>query len=140
MLRTQYRMHPDICAFVSYHFYSKVKNGVLQGQLGTDSCVEKARLSNVPANEAISWYNVEGDERMVSTSLYNELEVQTIGNMLWSSVMEFLSDRKSVLILTFYAAQQKKLQGIVNYLDLEQYVPVMTVDSAQGSEADLVSP
>ena len=54
--------------------------------------------------------------------------------------MEFLSDKKSVLILTFYAAQQKKLQGIVNELHLEQDVPVMTVDSAQGSEADLVSP
>ena len=54
--------------------------------------------------------------------------------------MDFLNDRKSILILTFYAAQQKELQWIVNYLHLEQHVPVMTVDSAQGSEADLVSP
>jgi hypothetical protein len=141
MLKTQFRMHPTICKFVSKSFY--------KGELRTDN--SKIRASdNCPANKVISWYNHHGDEFLHSTRSYeNETEVRRIEGMFFApgeyGIDPILYARKSILVLTFYSAQLNLLQSVLRpwaeeyNRDGNERMKIMTVDGSQGSEADLVS-
>ncbi len=135
-LEQQYRMHPDICTFVSNAFYDgKLKSGI---------SAESRRCSpQINEGKALAYINVPitlgGEMGGGSGSRMRRAEVDVIMRELQSIVRN--DPGKKIGIITFYSAQAKALiDGIQNILDEEQkrFVEVGTVDAFQGKEYDYV--
>jgi|LauGreDrversion4_2_1035121.scaffolds.fasta_scaffold01480_2 hypothetical protein len=148
MLKEQYRMHPDICGLVSELFYA--------GELVTGERVKVARLNVVGGG--LSWRNypdvdAESDGKLKKC---NAVEVDLIGAFMCDELPDLLSQGKSVAIITFYKQQYLELMkmgeamGMVRTQEECKNAPpgagrfkdpnfrIVTVDAAQGSEADVV--
>ena len=136
MLTRQYRMHPEICRFVSESFYD--------GLLETDSSVTADMKSCSPfINEGkpLAFIDVpitKGRETG-GASKSRKCEVDAIGK----GVKEILGTDKgrSVGVITFYSAQAKLIKDhLIGMLNDEErdYVEVGTVDAFQGREFDYV--
>jgi superfamily I DNA and/or RNA helicase len=135
MLTTQFRMHPDICQFVSAHFYNK--------RLETDesralACALAARERPEPP---IVWRTHGGGESRAehSTSTENREEARIIcGEILPALFADPHYAGKKIVIITMYKAQLRLLEQMFAEHQHTGKAAVMTVDSAQGSEADIV--
>jgi len=150
MLNIQFRMHPEICELVSNIAYSDT--------LKTDPSVRTKRLEAASGGQAISWIsypmrgNHESESDSKSSSLINKHEVKLICDQAITELSMLRDQRKSLLIITFYREQLFLLRdeladaGILSRdkktrqpIDPDDgSVRVTTVDSAQGSEADVV--
>ncbi len=148
MLKEQYRMHPAICELVSRQFYA--------GQLMTGKSVEAARLSVVGGG--ISWrdYPDMNAESPGKLKKCNAVEVDMIGAFMRAELPGLLKRGKSVAVITFYKQQFLELMKmgealrIVRTFEETKKAPagagrfkdpnfrIVTVDAAQGSEADVV--
>jgi len=134
MLQTQYRMPPEICNFISNRFYD--------GALTTAGHKLQQVSQDCRRSNALEWIDYkDGRESQEGTSKYNEKELDTIVGLLTSRT-ELASERLSaasekVMVITFYAAQARRLEDRLQQASRPD-VEVMTVDSAQGSEADYV--
>lgn len=131
ILKTQYRMHPDICSLVSGHFYG--------GKLQT--AVETARIRRLASTQPIQWYShASGEERdETSKSLVNREECRIVCDRILPGLEGEIAAGKSVAVITFYKAQFLLLKGMLEEKGLlGASVSVMTVDASQGSEADIV--
>lgn len=118
VLRVQRRMHPEILSFPNRQFY----DGLLQ----TDT-------SNMTELLGLSTYEViptQGCEERVGTSYKNECEAEKVVSV--ASELRDIAPDASVVILTPYLAQKNSL------LSHGSGIPVHTVDSFQGKEADVV--
>ena len=136
MLKYQYRMHPEICNFISEAFYD--------GQLDTaEEITPELRSSPESINEgrALTFVNVpisKGEEDgRVSLSRPAEVDV------ICEDVKKILEIEKeaSIGIITFYSAQAAKIkQSLDLLLNGEEIsrVEVGTVDAFQGKEFDYV--
>jgi len=120
MLKTQYRMHPEICAWPSRRFYSgKLKNA--------ESVCKPVALPygivNVHSGKSVD----------ANMSKSNAREAEIAGDL----VFRIRKQNKSLKIgvITFYNAQVRLLQKILHNIN---DVFVSTVDSFQGSEADVI--
>ena len=130
MLKTQYRMHPDICKFPSTMFY----NGLLE------SAPEVARL---PKIEGFPWpdgcrvvcVNVSGkEESSTGRSYSNEAEAKRCQRIIQKLKMP--EGSSSIVVLTFYQDQKSLLKELIH--PKKPKVKIFTVDAFQGQEADLV--
>lgn len=152
MLREQYRMHPKICDFVSKHFYN--------GELTTNPAVALAR--DCADLSSIVWrdYADADAESSDAKQRCNMWEVEMVTTFMEDEVQGLLRLGKSVAIITFYKHQLRCLMdagersGLVRSskemkeLAKNKKQPVtrfkhpnfriVTVDAAQGSEADVV--
>jgi len=134
VLQTQYRMPPEICNFISNRFYD--------GALTTAGHKLQQVSQDCRRSNALEWIDYkDGRESQEGTSKYNEKELDTIVGLLTSRT-ELASERLSaasekVMVITFYAAQARRLEDRLQQASRPD-VEVMTVDSAQGSEADYV--
>jgi hypothetical protein len=136
MLIEQYRMHPAICEFVSGSFY--------QGALTTSSHTTEARGCG-----GIWWvdYEAHSEARTRTKGLFNQLELDMMRQHMRANIHGLLRRGKSVMIITFYREQFQRLmrvgeeEGLVS-ADTARFAHplfrIATVDSAQGSEADIV--
>jgi hypothetical protein len=157
MLEEQYRMDPAICGLVSELFYS--------GRLYTNANIAIARRKarqNGPDGHAqpVRLYDIVGEERHPrgekSTSWENEQEANAIVQWYTRRRNQGSRDRRSrnrkqtVLILSLYAAQVKLLKRLLpadtEHHDFSRWgkfrdkaLKIVTVDSAQGSEAEIVA-
>ena len=133
MLTEQYRMRENIGNFISSTFY--------EGKLTTSALL--------PKGGKIQWLQCNGRERGES-SKENPAEVDKISDLLLSD-LRFTLSTKSVMIITFYKKQFFNLLDMAEKLGLSkknektkkrEFTPptlrIVTVDSAQGSEADIV--
>jgi hypothetical protein len=131
ILTTQFRMHPDICQFVSAHFYNE--------RLETDElCALAARERTEPP---IVWRTHGGDESRAehSKSTENREEARIIcGEILPALFADPHYAGKKIVIITMYKAQLRLLEQMFTEHQHTGKTVVMTVDSAQGSEADIV--
>lgn len=136
LLNHQYRMHPEICKFVSDSFYD--------GQLQTaESITAEVRSSPKEINngKALTFVDVpisKGAETP-GVSKSRPAEVEAISKDV-KSILEIDKDA-TVGIITFYSAQATKInQSLEMLLDAEQIsrVEVGTVDAFQGKEFDYV--
>ncbi|PKO08624.1 MAG: hypothetical protein CVU40_14295 [Chloroflexi bacterium HGW-Chloroflexi-2] len=136
LLTHQFRMHPEICKFVSEVFY----DGLLQT---AESVTPELRCSPKSINNgrALTFVNVpisKGAETPgVSKSRMAEVEV--ISKDV-KTILETDTEAK-VGIITFYAAQATKItQSLELLLNAEEIsrVEVGTVDAFQGKEFDYV--
>lgn len=148
MLTEQYRMHPAICELVSDQFY--------RNRLVTGETVAALRLS-VPGG-GIVWrdYQDVDAERSGKTKKWNPVEVDMLAAFMCDELPALLREGKSVAIITFYKQQFLELmrvgedaQVVKSREEMKHGKPgdtrfrdpdfrIVTVDAAQGSEADVV--
>jgi serine/threonine protein kinase len=136
----QYRMHPEIGALIASSFYPEgLEHGVPEA--------ERARGTAL-LGSAVRWLDTsrarDNAERKSPPSRTNPLEVRVIVREL-KALAEKTRESDyplSVGVLTAYAAQAESLRGALsaegadNWTGLE--IQVMTVDSSQGKEFDVV--
>ncbi len=135
-LTQQFRMHPDICRFVSDAFY----DGILQT---AKSITPEMRASSPEINhgKALTFVNIpisRGAEASgVSKSRWAEIEV------IGKDVRHILDvdPKASIGIITFYSAQAQMIRRhLDSFLNDEEKgnIEVGTVDAFQGKEFDYV--
>ena len=149
MLRVQYRMHPDLCDFVSRHFYA--------GGLTTDPRVAQLRRASRGGIEFRD-YAATDAESSDAKKRCNATEVALVARFLADALPDLLAAGKTVAVITFYKHQFVRLMeagealGLVRtqseMAELAKKGPaerfkdprfrIVTVDAAQGSEADVV--
>ncbi|UJR12657.1 hypothetical protein I4U23_016831 [Adineta vaga] len=142
MLTKQYRMHKEICHFPNTHFY--------ESQLETDESVMNywpdyrlepyylydltytrhtcppngGSSSNKEERNFIKNFCVKLLEHLVDRQPYDE------------SDQEFIEMEKRIVVITPYKAQMNKFRN--SKLKFPRHIEVLTVDSAQGKEQDIV--
>lgn len=135
-LTRQYRMHPDICKFVSDEFYD--------GDLQTaDEITEELRSSPTSINDgkALTFVNLpfaKGGETR-GTSKSRRIEAATIARDVKLILQN--SPDSDVGIITFYSAQAASISQSIEMAlnaDEKSHVEVGTVDAFQGKEFDYV--
>lgn len=136
LLTHQFRMHPEICKFVSEAFYD--------GQLKTsEEITPELRASPVAINEGkpLTFVNIpiaKGAETP-GVSKSRKAEADAISKDL-KSILE-IDKEATVGIITFYSAQANKIkQSLEMILNAEESsrVEVGTVDAFQGKEFDYI--
>lgn len=135
-LEQQYRMHPDICQFVSNVFY----DGALKPGVSAEKRNSPLSINQGKALTFISVPITRGSETGDgSRSRMRRAEVETVIKELQSILRN--DPGKRIGIITFYSAQAKALlEEIQKFLDEEQkrLVEVGTVDAFQGKAYDYV--
>ena len=148
LLDVQYRMHPEISLFPNNTFY---KGELLDSESVVNRpspvCILKNHNQQTKWIEKYLFVNIskgtEERERGDSGSFRNVEEAESIckvisGCLLTSGRMPPLS----IVVLSFYSAQVRCIRTALQRLGISSTsalaVQVMTVDSFQGSEADIV--
>jgi hypothetical protein len=127
LLDVQYRMHPDISIFPNNSFYG----GILKD---ANSVKNSEDTYSYPLHYA--FINYEGIETNSNGQIYNSMEADFVVHMLIRLATKGV-DMKTVRVITFYAAQVGYLQRELRRMRLFD-VTVATVDSFQGTEADII--
>ena len=135
-LTTQFRMHPDICSFVSEAFY----DGILQ----------TARSVTPELRESAPEINNGKPLAFVNIPISRGAETSGVSKSRWAEVEVIGKDVRRILdvdpeasigVITFYSAQAKQikhhLEGLLNDEE-KNNVEVGTVDAFQGKEFDYV--
>ena len=144
MLTVQYRMHPAVCGLVSSQFYDN--------KLQTATTIATLRTSD-PEN-GLRWldYTDTHAESRDREKKCNMVEVGLIELFMQLELPSLLSQGKTVAIITFYKHQFAQLMDAgkrAGFVRAEEPKPtlsrfkhpnfrIVTVDAAQGSEADVV--
>ncbi|KAJ3118095.1 hypothetical protein HDU96_003863 [Phlyctochytrium bullatum] len=136
LLSVQYRMHPDISAFSSRHFYnSRIVDSII---------VQKYDCDWYQSFKPLGFFAYQSSSRALpdaTGSLRNDYEAELICAYLYAFMQEN-AERKnlSIGIITPYKAQVAVLQEV-----LEEIMPkhagrvdVNTVDGFQGQERDVI--
>lgn len=136
----QFRMHPEIGKLIASSFYPDgLKHGVTEA--------DRARGASL-LGSAVRWLDTsrarDNAERHSNSSRMNPLEVRVIMRELkaLNEKTRGCEFRLGIGILTAYAAQAESLRGAIaaeggdNWTGMD--VHVMTVDSSQGKEFDVV--
>ena len=151
MLKVQYRMHPVICDFVSKHFYAR--------ELTTDPRVAQLRQTSRGGIEFRNYSDADA-ESLDAKKRCNATEVAMVANFLDETLPGLLKAGKTVAVITFYKHQftclmeagermgyvrtKKEMAELAKKKKTEPTrfkdpnFRIVTVDAAQGSEADVV--
>mmetsp|Transcript_5810 Transcript_5810/g.17550 ORF Transcript_5810/g.17550 Transcript_5810/m.17550 type:complete len:595 (-) Transcript_5810:1732-3516(-) len=138
LLETQYRMHPSITRWPSKQFY--------QGQLVDAPNLEKSlarEWHDFPGFGPFSFYDVKSKSSKEFTSFVNDGQAEFAVAFLETLVAKFpdFSERPSVGIIATYQAMipvvKAKLLSKFDE-DFANSVEVLTVDSYQGREKDII--
>lgn len=149
-LLDQYRMHPEVADAVSACFYS--------GELRTPAEVAAARLA--ACRDGLFWlrYNAPASggaefKPPRSTSFENQREAEAVVEAVRACRAGAAGRAKGIMIITFYKGQERLLRRTLadsGFPETEineaahgsaaagAFLRVMSVDQAQGSEADVV--
>lgn len=139
-LNYQFRMHPEICNYISKLFYG----GALKSGEGTEKqnvYVDGYKNPVVFVDTTTSSYDPENDPKESSAgdgSIYNDMEVSIICNKILPAVQEAMATDPTLKlgIITPYKSQYYRLRSHLR--DSEFRDCVHTIDSIQGSEFDIV--
>lgn len=135
-LTHQFRMHPDICSFVSEAFY----DGILK-TAETITAEKRRSPEAINKGKALTFVNIPitrgAEKHGVSKSRWAEVEI------IGQDVRKILSEEAdaSIGIITFYAAQAQLIKRhLDSFLNDEEKnnIEVGTVDAFQGKEFDYV--
>lgn len=137
MLKTQYRMRPEISSWPSQKYY--------QNLLENDSSVCQVEYSlkevgnEMPFLAPYSFIHIDGQEEKGSfgRSFFNIAEVENAALIIHHLAQTCLIDIEArVSIISFYSSQVERIQGALN----SRYpkIKVNTVDGFQGGESDIV--
>jgi len=160
VLSEQYRMHPDLCAFPSKHFYGGAlvcASGVVTAETrhapghplwgvtqdARRSSAQRTSPTELARAPRVFW-NVAGAMAKAagSSSLYNPAEADCAAALVGRLAASDEGLDLSVAVLAMYSAQVDLLRARLDRLPRRpmgsQPVHVATVDAFQGREADIV--
>lgn len=133
LLDTQYRMHPEICRFVSHAFYDdKLHSGITEA----DRVISKELFEG----KALAFINV--------SSVSHGIELPGVSKARPAEVKAITDDVKRIIavepestigVITFYSAQEALLKDSMKSVlndDQLSRVEIGTVDAFQGKEFD----
>ena len=135
-LTKQFRMHPEICSFVSDSFY----DGILQTAKSV-TAEERKSSSDINNGKALTFVNIP---------ISRGAEASGVSKTRWAEVEVISKDIRHILdvdpdasigIITFYAAQAQMLKRHTDsFLNDEEKanIEIGTVDAFQGKEFDYV--
>lgn len=125
LLQIQYRMHPHIAKLVSSIFY--------EDKLRTASSVAQTRMRDDP----LQFIDVDGEEEKQGFSFKNLAEVSTVCHIVQKEVAR---PGQVINVIAFHKPQMFAIRNELEARGLkrEGQVEVMTVDSMQGREADVI--
>ena len=139
-LSVQYRMHRSIAAYISATFYNDL--------LITPAAVASARSG--ACARGLWWLQSNGPDEKPErgTSFVNDAEADAVVDVVLAC-RRGAGAQKGVLVITFYKGQEKLLRSRLQAAGVRETVDiapapnvhslrVMSVDQAQGSEADVV--
>jgi senataxin len=149
MLKVQYRMRSEISRFPSKTFY---EGGISDGSHVTNPSYHVPEYQPLVSDRPYSFVQVDGIEtQKPSGSFENMAEAERVVAMLMD--LRKISNREAfvrpgqarnrwfsidrVRVITFYQAQVELISSMLEASGLQR-VTVSTVDSNQGSEADLI--
>lgn len=146
VLNVQYRMKPEICQFPSSAFYrGEICNGSSVSTRSHKSTL--LNLSSLVSDLPYCLVQVDGsiEQRQSSGSFHNVKEAETVVGLLMELKKQTSPKRRNgtplslerVRVITFYQAQVRLISATLAANHLEE-ITVSTVDSSQGSEADLI--
>jgi len=135
LLDTSYRMHPEICSFISEAFYD--------GRLGSDPPTANSRIASPGLSGSGLRYlpvahsdngreSIEEAERIV-----REVGLLLNGTFLRRDEAEHQLTQSDILVVTPYNAQRKRITGLLKAAGHDR-VRVGTVDKFQGQQAPVV--
>jgi hypothetical protein len=146
MLEEQFRMHPEICKFVSSSFY--------KDRLITNPLISDARCAVPSAGvQWVDYPDVNAETISSHGAIFNQVELGMLKTFMIDVEKNFLVHGKTVMIIAFYREQFHLLMRMGENLGLvgtrffetkpEKYFihplfRISTVDASQGSEADVV--
>jgi ATP-dependent RNA/DNA helicase IGHMBP2 len=142
MLKIQYRMHEDIMAFSSLHFY---KNALIAD--------ESVRLATLPTYLPIDFIDTAGigyveKQDPETLSRFNKEEakllIKEIEKIAENITIEaWLEAHYTLGIITPYSAQVDYLHKLCEASDIlneiHQFISINTVDAFQGQERDIIA-
>lgn len=127
VMTVQYRMPPPLATIVSDLFYD--------GTLSTPPQLHPPRTHPTP----VVFQHVGGQEEKQGTSFKNTAEVREVMRIVRNTVlMRGRGGEQTVNIIAFHKPQSFALQRALKEENVGGNVEVMTVDSMQGREADVV--
>ncbi len=135
LLDTSYRMHPEICAFISSAFYD--------GRLKADPQTANNRVdSHGLSGSGLRFIPVEhrGNARESTEEAQRiavEIDLLLSGTFTRTTAPATRVSQRDILVVTPYNAQRKKIQGLLKAAGHGE-VRVGTVDKFQGQEAPIV--
>ena len=145
-LKIQYRMHQDICRWVSNKYY----NGELitADSIASRPSILQQNTDLVPELRRPSlFFNIDGEENRrdgsdLTSSCYNETEAQAVISMARYLVLKCKFAPSQIGIITFYSEQLRTLDKYLNKAfrnKKKSYgIDVNTVDGFQGGEKDII--
>lgn len=129
VLRTQYRMHPEIASFVSDCFY----NGHMVSSTVHD--MNKPVWLGIRNGPRVVFCDVQGVEEVDTQSYFNTNEVDRIARLL----PRIGRDNPSIVIMTPSVAQEWRLFNALSQMkNKPESVRIGPVERFRGEEADIV--
>ena len=151
MLKIQYRMHPQIMDAINQFYENRLECGLTF----PDQKRNHGLSQIIEADKHILWIDFPIHEHFHEqreqggTSFYNQAELDVIEKLInrideiWEVKVKAGVDKKSIGLITFYAAQSKRLQKLLDkqseqdaYKNLQ--LRIGTVDKFQGMERPII--
>uniref|UniRef100_A0A182Q8H3 FHA domain-containing protein n=1 Tax=Anopheles farauti TaxID=69004 RepID=A0A182Q8H3_9DIPT len=128
LLKTQYRMHPEICHWPNLYFYS--------AQLRNASCTEMMRKQIPLQPYMVISLSYNQELTQAHHEIYNRDEIQFVVGLM-KEVVKCCDKQATFAIITPYARHKEELGNSLRNFRLPQ-VEVHSIDSVQGKEYDVV--
>ena len=105
MLNRKYRMHPNMGAFVSNHFYEgKLENGLEEDKFDN-------RLKDLE-RKAFAWFDISNkyqEKKKNNNSFYRNIEAKEIAKFIYKHIDSEEAKGKNFGIITFYSSQKDEI-------------------------------
>ncbi|GMS86571.1 hypothetical protein PENTCL1PPCAC_8746, partial [Pristionchus entomophagus] len=131
-LNRVYRASPRLAAHYSNVFYG----GTLVSEKPESEKKPLSCFGSQSAGNPCLFWKVKGHQKQSGTSKINEMEMRQL-KYLVNILRNSNYDEKSVMIISYYEAQRKRAEEVLEEKYGEGY-EVLTVDSAQGREKKIV--
>jgi predicted RNA-binding protein with RPS1 domain len=137
MLNYQHRMHPHIGEFVSESFYGGSVN------MGAKTLLNKRHLP-APFDQEVIFFDTSNSidpfERVYGTSIRNDVEAQSISEVILPRLFQFNVDPKEIAIITPYKSQVENIKRHINVSSVCNFknIDISTLDSFQGKEYNII--
>ena len=140
MLKTQYRMHPEVSNFISELFYDN--------ELENDESVykmQKELIENNPMFSPMTFYDIESEVKFANNSYYNLEQIYIVVELIKKLKEIYKNDFKTlnnkVAVLSPYSKQVSELTFYLKKVIQDpngNTIEVNTVDGFQGKEKSII--
>ncbi|KAF3481353.1 uncharacterized protein GIQ15_04112 [Arthroderma uncinatum] len=141
-LRTQYRMHPDISAFVNTTFYNdKLIDGPRVVRPDASLFSDHMQKTYKTSSGASFFLSVSGStvwKRKNGSSVFNPEYITAIAALVSGLVNDQKCPQEDILILTYYSEELYVLKRFINQTLRFSGILIQSVDASQGNENSIV--